>query len=336
MEPPASKRARADDALSSSEATQYDRQIRLWGVDAQKRLRSARLAVIGASGLAAEICKNLVLAGIGELTLIDAGTVDATDLPSNFFFNHADIGRPRAETMVPGLQTLNPNVEIRADVAAAAGKPPPFWGSEHFDLVIATDIPLHAMAEINASCRAGGASFFGAAVDGFVGMSFADLGTHDYIAERTIPPKDKGKEPEVVKEECTAEFVPLAAALAQSWAGVKVTRHQSKLFFRYLVASAFEREHGRRAVGEADMAALTEARAAALAAVGADVALVPDGTLAAMCRDSCQLGPVCAIVGGIVAAEVIKAISQKDQPYNNFLFYDGVATAGQVMQIGST
>jgi ubiquitin-like 1-activating enzyme E1 A len=75
------------------------------------------------------------------------------------------------------------------------------------------------------------------------------------------------------------------------------------------VASTFNTTHGRGVVGEADMGALKEARAAALTAVGADVALVPDEMLQAMCRDTCQLGPVCAIVGGILAAEVIKAIS---------------------------
>lgn len=52
MAAPVAKRARSDEpgtggggaaALSKSEATQYDRQIRLWGLDAQRRIRQAKV-----------------------------------------------------------------------------------------------------------------------------------------------------------------------------------------------------------------------------------------------------------------------------------------------------
>jgi molybdopterin/thiamine biosynthesis adenylyltransferase len=54
--------------LSKTERDVYDRQIRLWGVDAQSKMTSSKLLVIGMTGLAAEVCKNLILAGI-NLTL---------------------------------------------------------------------------------------------------------------------------------------------------------------------------------------------------------------------------------------------------------------------------
>jgi hypothetical protein len=53
------------------------------------------------------------------------------------------------------------------------------------------------------------------------------------IRERRKPGKD-GKEPEVETEKCSIEYVSLQSALDQSWTGVRVTKHQSKLFFRYL------------------------------------------------------------------------------------------------------
>ena len=43
--------------------------------------------------------------------------------------------------------------------------------------------------------------------------------------------------------------------------------------------------------------------------------------------------PVNAIVGGVMAQEVIKAVSGKDTPHNNFFFYDGVSTTGMVQKI---
>ena len=57
--------------VTEQEVIQYDRQIRLWGLDAQKRLRGAKICAIGLDSLGAEIVKNLVLAGIGEMTLVD-------------------------------------------------------------------------------------------------------------------------------------------------------------------------------------------------------------------------------------------------------------------------
>ena len=41
-----------------------------------------------------------------------------------------------------------------------------------------------------------------------------------------------------------------------------------------------------------------------------------------------ELSPVCAVVGGVLAQEVIKAISGKDRPYTNCFLYDGQQNTG--------
>ena len=46
-----------------------------------------------------------------------------------------------------------------------------------------------------------------------------------------------------------------------------------------------------------------------------------------------ELSPVCAIVGGVLAQEVIKAISNKDAPHNNY-FYNPLESYGVVETIG--
>ena len=48
-----------------------------------------------------------------------------------------------------------------------------------------------------------------------------------------------------------------------------------------------------------------------------------------------ELSPVCAIVGGVLGGEVIKAVSLKDAPHNNFFLYNGFQCDGFVEQIGS-
>lgn len=45
----------------------YDRQIRLWGQNGQRRLGEAKVALLGASGAGIEALKNLVLPGVGNI-----------------------------------------------------------------------------------------------------------------------------------------------------------------------------------------------------------------------------------------------------------------------------
>jgi hypothetical protein len=56
-------------------------------------MRKSRLLLVGMTGLANEVAKNLVLAGIGSLLLIDRSSVTAADLGSQFFLRESDIGR---------------------------------------------------------------------------------------------------------------------------------------------------------------------------------------------------------------------------------------------------
>lgn len=58
----------------------------------QRRLRSANILLIGMKALANEIAKNLVLAGIGSLTIIDDQLVTEDDLGSQFFISELHVG----------------------------------------------------------------------------------------------------------------------------------------------------------------------------------------------------------------------------------------------------
>jgi amyloid beta precursor protein binding protein 1 len=79
-------------------------------------LESARVLVIGASATATSILKNLVLPGVGHITLLDRAAVSPADAGNNFFFEGpTSIGRNRAEEAVRLLAELNDSVDIRAD-----------------------------------------------------------------------------------------------------------------------------------------------------------------------------------------------------------------------------
>lgn len=77
--------------FSDKEAEIYDRQIRLWGVEAQRQLRASKVLVVNCGALAAEVVKNIVLAGINVVLLDDQVAVEQ-DLGANFFLREADIG----------------------------------------------------------------------------------------------------------------------------------------------------------------------------------------------------------------------------------------------------
>lgn len=81
-------------ALSADEIALYDRQIRLWGAQAQERIRSAHILLISLRALGTEIAKNLTLAGISSLTIIDDDIVTEEDLGAQYFVREEDVGKP--------------------------------------------------------------------------------------------------------------------------------------------------------------------------------------------------------------------------------------------------
>lgn len=77
------------EAISEKEAEIYDRQIRLWGVVGQQRIRAARVLVSGLGAIGAEVSKNIVLAGM-NVVLHDTHVVGPADVGSTFFLSGAE------------------------------------------------------------------------------------------------------------------------------------------------------------------------------------------------------------------------------------------------------
>lgn len=93
--------------LSADEIALYDRQIRLWGAQAQERIRSAHILLVSLRALGTEIAKNLTLAGISSLTIVDDEPVTEDDLGAQFFIREEDIGKPvRDSRHLLGLHPL--------------------------------------------------------------------------------------------------------------------------------------------------------------------------------------------------------------------------------------
>jgi molybdopterin/thiamine biosynthesis adenylyltransferase/rhodanese-related sulfurtransferase len=109
------ERAGADPAaLSPEEILRYSRHLLLSdvGLVGQRRLRAARVLIVGAGGLGSPAALYLAAAGVGTLGLVDDDVVDLTNLQRQILHGTRDIGRPKLESAVERLTDLNPHVRI--------------------------------------------------------------------------------------------------------------------------------------------------------------------------------------------------------------------------------
>lgn len=104
--------------LSAAEAGRYARHLTLPGVgeEGQRRLRAARVLVIGAGGLGAPTLLYLAAAGVGTLGVIDDDVVDLSNLQRQVLHRTEDLGRPKAESARDALLRLDPALHVEAYV----------------------------------------------------------------------------------------------------------------------------------------------------------------------------------------------------------------------------
>uniref|UniRef100_A0A8C3UYS6 SUMO1 activating enzyme subunit 1 n=1 Tax=Catharus ustulatus TaxID=91951 RepID=A0A8C3UYS6_CATUS len=253
--------------ISEEEAAQYDRQIRLWGLEAQKRLRTSRVLLVGLRGLGAEVAKNLILAGVRGLTLLDHQQVSPEDGRAQFLIPSGSVGRNRAEASLERAQSLNPMVEVKADPESVESKPHEFF--RQFDAKL--------------------------------------------------------------------QFCRLREALAVDWRGEAATaalRKTAPDYFLLQVLLRFRSVTGRDPSPlrvPQDSEVLLRLRREVLEALGVGAQLLPE-QFHSFCFS--EMAPVCAVVGGVLGQELVKALSQRDPPHKNFFFFDGVRGQGMVECLG--
>lgn len=100
--------------LTAAELDRYARQITLLpiGIDGQRRLKAARVLVLGAGGLGAPTLTALVAAGVGTVGVVDDDTVSVSNLHRQTLFGLSDVGRPKVEVAAERLALLNPLVRV--------------------------------------------------------------------------------------------------------------------------------------------------------------------------------------------------------------------------------
>lgn len=125
------------DHLTGDEVARYSRHLIIpgLGVDGQKRLKNARVLVIGAGGLGAPTLLYLAAAGVGTIGIVEFDVVEESNLHRQIIHGVADVGRPKAVSARESMAAINPLVDVRLhEVRLDATNAVELFGS--YDLIV--------------------------------------------------------------------------------------------------------------------------------------------------------------------------------------------------------
>lgn len=102
--------------MTDDDLLRYSRHILLddIGVEGQERLAAAHALVIGAGGLGSPVALYLGSAGLGRITLVDADTVDLTNLQRQVAHTMDRIGQPKVDSARQAIAAINPQAQVQA------------------------------------------------------------------------------------------------------------------------------------------------------------------------------------------------------------------------------
>ncbi|OCB89067.1 hypothetical protein A7U60_g3750 [Sanghuangporus baumii] len=270
--------------ITEDEAAVYDRQIRLWGLDAQQRMRNATIMIVGLKGVATETAKNLVLAGIGKLIVVDEKDVSEEDLGADFFLREEDVGKKRVDAAKPRIESLNPLVTVETIPSLASLEPGVMQASlEDVDLVCVTDLDRNTMGYVRP--------------------------------KRSWQARQENTDILPLKNRTTT--VLLGEAESTLWEFQ--ARHDGALLT----------ENDGREIGRIADALFSAAKInkRVLQAIPQDIS----ESLAATAAH--EFSPVCAVVGGMLAQDMLKALAGRDPPIANLFVFDGNTGHGSVCRM---
>lgn len=150
--------------LSDQELDRYARHIvlREIGGPGQRRLRAARVAVVGAGGLGAPVLLYLAAAGVGRITICDDDEVSLSNLQRQVIYRTQDIGQPKTHAARAAMLALNPHIEVITAPRLTAENAAAILAGH--DLVIDGSDLFTTRQMVNAACVAAGVPLLSGAI----------------------------------------------------------------------------------------------------------------------------------------------------------------------------
>ncbi|XP_045056058.2 ubiquitin-like modifier-activating enzyme 7 isoform X2 [Desmodus rotundus] len=170
----------AQDTSKSLDEELYSRQLYVLGLPAMQRLQEGKVLLSGLQGLGAEVAKNLVLMGVGSLTLHDPHPACWSDLAAQFFLSEQDLGRNRAEATQELVAKLNGAVQVCVHTGDITEQL-----LQDFQAVVLTASSLEEQLKVGTLCHKHGVCFLVADTRGLVGQLFCDFGEDFTVQDLT-------------------------------------------------------------------------------------------------------------------------------------------------------
>jgi sulfur-carrier protein adenylyltransferase/sulfurtransferase len=100
--------------FTKEELARYNRHIIIpgFGIEAQQKLKAAKVLVIGSGGLGSPVLLYLAAAGVGTIGIVDFDVVDDSNLQRQVLFGVGEIGKPKVEAARRRLEGLNPYIKL--------------------------------------------------------------------------------------------------------------------------------------------------------------------------------------------------------------------------------
>jgi adenylyltransferase/sulfurtransferase len=151
--------------FTEEELDYYSRQIVLkeFGLEGQRRLKKAKVCVIGAGGLGSPILTQLASMGVGSVRVVDRDVVEISNLQRQHLYGVRQVGLPKVEAAMDRLHQINPFIEV---------EPVPLTVThanaeriiEGVDIVVDALDSMAARYAVNRACQRTGTPFIHGAV----------------------------------------------------------------------------------------------------------------------------------------------------------------------------
>jgi bacteriocin biosynthesis cyclodehydratase domain-containing protein len=152
-----------DDLVPAAELARFDRQLRYFSdigppgltpSECQRRLREAKLAILGVGGLGGSAAMWLASVGVGEMWLIDGDRVEPSNLNRQVLYNEAEIGLLKVEAATAKLRAFYPDMLVTSTARRLESQAEIAEFIDGADVVIdAADWPAHDIERwCNSAC----------------------------------------------------------------------------------------------------------------------------------------------------------------------------------------
>ncbi|XP_033720873.1 ubiquitin-like modifier-activating enzyme 7 isoform X3 [Tursiops truncatus] len=329
----------------------YSRQLYVLGLPAMQRIQRAKVLLSGLQGVGAEVAKNLVLMGVGSLTLHDPHPTCWSDLSAQFFLSEQDLGRSRAEASQELLAKLNGAVQVcihTGDITEDL--------LLDFQVVVLTASELQEQLKVGTICHKHGVCFLVADTRGLVGQLFCDFGEDFTVQDPTEA------EPLVAAIQHISQGSPGILTLREeadahrfnngdlvTFSGIEgmvelngcaprplhVQRDgtleigDTTTFSHYLRGGAVTEVKRPKTVSHVDAEMVVDLAQALESLKGTEGEPLEEQLDKALVRrvalsSAGGLSPMAAVLGAVAAQEVLKAVSKKFMPLDQWLYFDAL------------